>query len=465
MKFLRVKSLLCLLLIAALLVGVLAGCQAPEDTTDAVNHTSKNTEEPSGTTDWGVVIDPTLFTGWLDESPNDPYFQVGLPWSAETINLPDAWDITTGSPTIRVGIIDSGIDASHPDLQNRINEDLSESFFGGVSPLEDPWGHGTHVAGIIGAQGNNEIGVAGVSWNIELVSLRVLGDPDDSQNLSDLVEAMTAAIRSANEKEIDILNISMGIDSSAFNDEFESAIAAFGGLVVCSAGNSDYANANSANNDLWGHYPSNLPMGNLISVGASTHADTLYNRSHFGANTVDLFAPGTAILGCYPKKLCEKVDCSVETHNAIGYHSLSGTSMAAPHVTGVAALLLSIHPELTAAELKQAILNSVDVIYDEYGNSVFGNLCVSGGRLNAYKALTSASIHNFSLWINVNSLYHSRTCSTCGYTESGMHFDSWDSTRGMCTICRRRDPIETPIQSILPLLPEEVEATCESDCA
>ena len=109
--------------------------------------------------------------------------------------------------------------------------------------------------------------------------------------------------------------------------------------------------------------------------------------------------------------------------------------MAAPHVAGVAALLLSIHPELTPAQLKQVIINSVDIIYDESLNSVFGGKCVSGGRLNAYKALSDPSIHNFGLYVKADSTYHKRTCTTCGYAEYGMHKDSAHPGTGKCLIC------------------------------
>lgn len=464
MKFLRVKSLLCLLLIVASLAGILSGCQLASGSSSSAT-TTANSTPTSGEAYFPVQSVPTseMFDDWANGwcmSPDDPYYEVNLQWAFEKMDLPDAWDITTGSGTIRVGVIDSGVDVSHEDLKNRINEDLSESFVAGVSPLEDPLGHGTHVAGIIGAQADNAKGVAGVCWNVEIVSLRVSGN----DNIPDM-DAVIAAIESAESKGIHILNISLTTNITAYYTDLYNAIAAFDGLVVCAAGNALSANDNSVNNDSNPIYPANIPLNNVISVGASTHTDAMWSYSHYGATTVDLFAPGSSIMNCYPTEACEDGNCNTGTHNAIGYHTLTGTSMAAPHVTGVAALLLSIHPELTAAELKQAILSSVDIVYDEDGDSVFGNLCVSGGRLNAYKALTSASVHNFSLWINVDSLHHSRTCSTCGYTESGMHFDSWDSTRGMCTICRRTDPIETPIQSILPLLPEEVEAACESGCA
>lgn len=122
----------------------------------------------------------------------------------DKISLEDAWNLSTGSNTIRVGVIDSGIDVYHPDLVNNVNSDLSESYVEGCSPLEDSIGHGTHVAGIIGAQGNNLIGTTGVCWDVELISLRVV---DDNGNIHE--DDLVQAIEDANDKGIHILNISL----------------------------------------------------------------------------------------------------------------------------------------------------------------------------------------------------------------------------------------------------------------
>ena len=294
------------------------------------------------------------------------------------------------------------------------------------------------------------------------------------------MEAVDDAINSANEKGIHILNISLGTSDPEFTEDEQSmtalrnAIMDFSGLIVCAAGN----NFPSFSTDNFPLYPSCMldtngqDLDNVISVGASTNADEMFISSCFGQTSVDLFAPGTSILNCYPTELCcnnayctspnhTDATCDANTHSADGYHSLSGTSMAAPHVAGVAALLLSIHPELTAAELKQVIMNSVDVILDDSDNSVFGELCVSGGRLNAYKALADSSIHNFGRWMDWNSTYHSRTCLDCGYVEMQAHLDSWDSIRSVCTVCNRTGTITYPYA-----YPPSVETAivCEDDC-
>ena len=471
MKLSKPKTALSLLLTTALLVGLISGCQLAQ--ADPATTGDNNTLPTAATLPptqpiypkdhiddmypWGE-IPPGLKEMWekgWSASPNDTYYTVDLQWAVDMIGLPDAWDITTGSDTIRVGIIDSGVDASHPELQNCVNAELSQSFVSGVSPLEDSLGHGTHIAGIIATQGNNESGISGVCWDVEIVSLRVSGSNNEPN-----VAAIINAIESANSKDIDILNISINLEglSTTTLNNLRDAISEFNGLIVCSAGNSGVADDPYADNDTYPWYPTNFRMDNLISVGASTHTDDPWDYSCYGATTVDIFAPGSSILSCYPVQACVDGTCDSFLHNANGYHLMSGTSMAAPHVAGVAALLLSIHPELTAAELKQAILDSVDIIYDANGNSVFGNLCVSGGRLNAYKALTSSSIHNFGPWTDRDAANHSRTCSTCGYVELGAHSDFWDSFHSRCTACNRTGMIIQPYS-------KKPAEDCTEDCA
>ncbi len=141
------------------------------------------------------------------ETPNDPQYNSGNQWAINKISLPDAWGETTGSSAVYVGVIDTGIDASHPDLQNRINTELSRGFTAYASdPLTDNRGHGTKVAGIIGAEGDNSIGIAGTCWNVKLVSLRITAY-DETQNKEVLnSNAIIDAIDYANDVGIPILN-------------------------------------------------------------------------------------------------------------------------------------------------------------------------------------------------------------------------------------------------------------------
>lgn len=258
-------------------------------------------------------------------------------YAIDSMNLNEAWNFSTGSNDVTVGIIDTGIDGSHPDLKANINTELSKNYFVDSSDqLIDIDGHGTHIAGIIGANGNNSFGVKGVNWNVSLVSYRVA-----TLVHSFLFENIFRAFDDANRANIDILNFSAG--SSEYDIRYEKmkqAIISFGGLFVCSAGN------DKKNTDISTHYPSCFDLPNLISVGALNCDDDRRFDSNYGANTVQIFAPGDAILSTVPT-----------TVDSDGYDSIGGTSMATPQVAGAAALLLSINPNLTAAQLKSAILN------------------------------------------------------------------------------------------------------------
>ena len=352
-----------------------------------------------------------------DYSPNDQ-------WYIDTINLPEAWDVKTGSSSIQVGIIDSGIDASHPDLVHRVNTALSRSFVShyssATSNIVDD--HGTHVAGIIGAETDNDNGIAGVCWNVELIALRVDNLPDEYGDSTLNVLAVIQAIEYAQNIGIDILNYSGG----GYNNTVEVQSRAikiqnFDGVFVCSAGN------DNNNNDTTNFYPASHRFDNLISVGASNRDDRKWNDSNYGKTTVDIFAPG------------EDIRSTVSNN---GYDVWDGTSMAAPVVAGVAALMLSSHPELSAIEVKAIILSSVDIIYDDNGNNVFGNLCVSGGRINAYKALTSSYLHDYSYYyVNDSTITtHGCLCNECGYLLQEEHFMTYsaidsNSHRHICLDC------------------------------
>ena len=319
----------------------------------------------------------------LDLSTDDTYFlsdQWGLN-QTYGINVNKAWNYTTGNANILVGVIDSGIDAKHPDLINTVNDNLHRDyvdtpFLSNVrevdkEDLEDLNGHGTHVAGIIGAQGNNLTGISGVVQNISLVSLRVF-DSNGDGNASDVKRAIDFATKEA----IPILNYSGGGTNN--HSGRRKAIENYPGLFVCSAGN------DGQDNDLNDHFPSNYNFDNLISVGAIDSNGQKRSASNFGANNVDIFAPGQSILSTYPTDL---YDSSNSSHIAVGYRKLSGTSMAAPFVTGVAALMLAANPDITPQQIKFTIMNNAT----KY--SALDNLCVSEGRLDAFKSVSAVAFN------------------------------------------------------------------------
>ena len=325
-----------------------------------------------------------------------------------------------------IGIIDSGIDSNHSELSGKINTTLSTSF--NSSALIDTRGHGTAVASIIGANWNADTVMAGICQNTTLVSLKVV---DSSNNY--LVPAIINAINYADTVGIDILNISLEITSISNTslNNLTTAIANYDGLVVCAAGNS---NANNNSNTV---YPANINATNVISVGASTSSDIKFNYSNYGINAVHIFAPGDEIMGAAPTQMC--IDGTHNDNHVIdGYHLYSGTSIAAPHVSGVAALMLAAHPNMTAAELKTCILDSADACIN------LKNLCTTGGRLNAYNAVRALSHYNYT----DNGSTHSGICS-CGKTVSGeIHVYEQVGTVARCKYCSH----EIQLQKIDPEL-------------
>ena len=269
-------------------------------------------------------------------------------WAIDDLQLPLAWNFTTGSNNVLVGVIDSGIDGSHHDLESSIVNNMCRDFSTGsevvVTHPIDPDGHGTNVAGVIGAIENNSLSCIGVNWNISIVSLKVVNNRNTT-----LSSNVATAIKYAEENNIKILNLSLiwKHGSTMYNEPLEEIIRSYSGLVICAAGNEGIDNDGTD-----AAYPASYSLENIISVGAYdyNHDRSIWKNSessNFGSNSVDIFAPGSNI---YTTDLND------------GYNYVDGTSIATPHVTGVAALLLSLNNNLTTAQLKEAILNSADTI-------------------------------------------------------------------------------------------------------
>lgn len=293
-------------------------------------------------------------------------------WAIEAIDLDMAWNIptSTGYTQVTVAVIDSGLDANHRDLKGRVSTTLGANYVNdGYTHLQDPLGHGTDVAGVIGANGNNLFGIAGIVWNANLVSLRIL-NTNGQGKITDAI----AAINYAKTKNIPIINGSYtGLyEYSAAEHE---AIKQYPGLMVFAAGN------RGDNTDLTmegkKYYPASYESDRIISVLATDEWDELQSNSNYGVISVDIGAPGnnirTIISGTPPEN----------GESALGW--ASETSIAAPHVTGVAALIKSkTSNSLSSAQIRNIILNTADEVYD------LETRCSSGGRLNAYRALCAA---------------------------------------------------------------------------
>ncbi|HKY06299.1 MAG TPA: S8 family peptidase [Blastocatellia bacterium] len=352
--------------------------------------------------------EPNYLYYTAETRPNDPNFSDmwGLfnpncddcnnPNPRADIGAVAAWDITTGSPDLVVGVIDSGADLAHPDLApnawvnpNEIAGNLIDDDRNGYVDDINGWNfaddenkvfnnasvdfHGTHVAGTIGAAGNNRIGVTGVAWNVKLMSLKFLGKKKGTGSTADAVAAIEYAIdqrrRGVN---LRVLNASWGGEGESL--ALREAIAAAGEagiLVVCAAGN------DSSDTDITPEFPTawSKDLNTLISVAAINQTGMLADFSNFGRRTVDVAAPGYQILSLYPH--------DPERAPEGGYTVANGTSMATPHVSGVAVLVWSAEPGLTPAQVKRRIVSTSEPTV------MLSSGISSAGQVNAYNALTN----------------------------------------------------------------------------
>lgn len=327
----------------------------------------------------------------INTTPNDPSFSNlwGLHNTGQSgglsdadIDAPEAWNINTGDPSLVVGIIDTGIDYTHPDLAANVwinpgeiaNNNIDDDGNGYIDDIHgintisndgdpmDDHNHGTHVAGTIGAVGDNGVGVTGVNWQVSLMGLKFL-DANGSGWTSNAIEALEYTIMMKSEYGINVLltNNSWGGGgySLALYDAIEASRNA-GILFVAAAGN------DTNNNDVSSFYPASYNLDNVIAVASTTRNDVLSYFSNYGATSVDLAAPGSSILSTIPGN---------------NYSYYSGTSMAAPHVSGAAALLWAVQPGYNYAEIKDTLMRTVDPL------DVLIGKVVSDGRLNLYNAL------------------------------------------------------------------------------
>jgi thermitase len=298
-------------------------------------------------------------------TPNDPYFS--QQYGPQRIQANLAWDIWQPQRTVYIAIIDTGIDSNHPDLTNKMRRHNNGMVYGwntlnNTTNALDDNGHGTHCAGIAAAEINNGVGIAGVAaWNpnvansrayVQLMPVKVL-----SSSGSGSLDAVARGITWAADNGAHILSLSLGAGSGA--QQLQDAVNYAwnrGCLVVVAAGNGGSSSP---------QYPAYYT--NCIAVAATDSSDRLASFSQYGS-WVDIAAPGVNILATYPNNQ---------------YRSLSGTSMACPHVAGAAAVLWSHNPSLTNAQLRSALETNVDPYQPYNGRTIAPN----AGRLNVYRAL------------------------------------------------------------------------------
>lgn len=342
-----------------------------------------------------VYAEPDYYVS-VDAAPSDPEFslQWGLNNTGQTggtsgadISAMRAWDLQKGNDVV-IAVIDTGIDYNHPDLKNNVwvntaeipNNNVDDDANGFVDdyfgwdfnnddndPMDD-MGHGTHVAGVIAAEANNQTGIVGVNWHARVMGLKFI-DGNGVGTTSDAIKAINYAVMMG----IRVSNNSWGGGgfSQALLDTLIAAQQA-DHLFIAASGNTGINTDDPANSP---HYPSSYTLDNIIAVTASDEFDRKASFGNWGPVSVDIAAPGVQIR-------------SLWLNNS--YFNLDGTSMAAPFVTGAAGLLLASRPELTVAQLRSALLDNVDVLPE------FNGVITTAGRLNLFKALSSVTT-NLSL--------------------------------------------------------------------
>ncbi len=348
---------------------------------------------------FGVVesVQPNFYYHLL-RTPNDPQFTSSGMYGLLKISAPQAWDLSTGSSSVVVADIDTGLRYTHADIAanawvnpgeipgNGIDDD-NDGFIDDVygadfrdsdgDPLDDN-GHGTHTAGTIGAVGNNLLGVTGINWSVKIMAIKIYHGAGTDTTSAMLINAYNYVRLMKNRGvNIRLTNNSYGgcAEACGFDQATKDAIDALGNvgiLNVFAAGNS------GTNNDTTPFYPASYTSPSILAVAASDQNDAKASFSQFGLISVDLAAPGVGVLSTY-------------NGSDSGYATLSGTSMATPHVTGAAALLSAFNPSLSAASLKASLMNNVDAL------PVWNGVVKSGGRLNVLKAMQNPTVCNFAV--------------------------------------------------------------------
>lgn len=383
-----------------ILKGQLLKWQVPKSQVEAVlQELNNNPKVAYAEPDHTVYLDDYQYraepSNTPESKPDDLFFDKlwGLHNEGQTggavgadIDAMKAWEVTKGSGEIAVGVIDTGIDYTHPDLVDNMWTNPNEIPGDGIDndnngyvddmhginsyddtgdPM-DTHSHGTHVAGTIGATGNNGVGVTGVNHKVSLIGCKFI-KPSGGGSISDAIKCLDYFI----DLKLAGTDIRLTNNSWGGGSRSEAMIAALqrshdaGMLFISSAGNA------GENNDEVAHYPSSYDsVDSVMAVAATTHSDYKSGFSNYGRTSVDLGAPGSSIYSTVPND---------------GYSSKSGTSMASPHAAGAAALLLAANPGLTHIEVKALLMETGDPL------DALANNTVSGKRINVANAIEAAS--------------------------------------------------------------------------
>jgi thermitase len=311
-----------------------------------------------------LYAEPDYIAHAQPTTPNDPYY--GSQWGLSKINAPAAWDMATGSSAVVIAIVDTGIDLSHPDLSCAGKLTAARwNFVSGNNYPQDDNGHGTHVAGIAAACGNNGIGVAGVAWGVRLMPIKAL-DANGSGYYSNIAAGITYAVDNGAR----VVSLSLaGASSSTILANAVQYAHDHGVLVVAAAGNCAQGGSQCGNLSNPVMYPAAYPTA--LAVAATDSGD---NWASFSEHQpyVGVAAPGVNIYS---------------TLRGGGYGTMTGTSMATPYVSGLAALLWSFAPSFTVDQIKSIIESTADDLGAPGKDDYFGY-----GRINAGRTLSSLSL-------------------------------------------------------------------------
>ncbi|MSR85578.1 hypothetical protein EXS71_04065 [Candidatus Uhrbacteria bacterium] len=354
-----------------------------------------------------LVLAATVSSSSTMVIPNDTFWN--KQWYLRQIHAPEAWTVATGSHRVIVAVIDGGVDITHPDLQQNIwindkeiagdgidneHDEYIDDVHGwnfvkntaDVRPvyksvqLEDTWSHGTLVASLIGARGNDGLGISGVAWNVRLMPLVVL-DGNGQGDVNDMMRAIRYAVSHG----ASIINLSLvGYE---YTDELDRLMrnAADAGVVIVAATGNDGDNKEGINLDEIPAYPvcDNGDKNVVIGVSATDTLDQKAPYANYGRSCTDISAPGQELFAARPSY---PHNSGRATSTIPGYlDGVTGTSLAAPLVSGVAALIKSVRPEWTVAQIRDRILQTADPIEADVYPGHKGKL--GFGRLNAGRAL------------------------------------------------------------------------------
>jgi len=310
-------------------------------------------------------------------TPNDPYYTNGTLWGLNNtgqnggtvdadIDAPEGWDVLTSASNIVVAVLDTGVRYTHEDLAENMWVNPNDGGHGlnvvtngnDSNNPEDDHGHGTMVAGILGAVGNNGKGVVGVAWRVQIMACKFV----DNFGYGSTSDAITC-LEYARTNGAKIINASWGDYDYSLSLSNAIYSARNAGIIFVAAAGNDLRNT-----DIIPFYPASYDLDNIVSVAATTRTDDLVSYSNFGVTNVDLAAPGTNIY-------------STDFLSDSAYSTDEGTSMAAPHVTGTLALMLAKYATETHQQIINRLLSATDPL------PALSGKCVTGGRLNFQKAI------------------------------------------------------------------------------